>query len=147
MKSNIASALLALSILIPAGVVADGGDKEWTVKKSGVREEPTPNQASDASFDKRLPPVLPGEEVSDGDKKIKVWSTAGSVSANEPPAPNHSNPKHHLHGIDGVSVIVDQRPDSINGRPRREVSETSGRAPRVEKPEAESAPADNFPEE
>ncbi len=135
MKVAMFTLFLTCALFAPLAVMADG--KEWTVQKGRVREEPTPNQASDASFDKRLPPVLPGEEVGDGDKKIKVWSTAGSVSANEPPAPHHPSTKHHLEGIDGVSVIVDQRPETSNSRSRREVT---GVGDRAEKADTVSAP-------
>lgn len=61
------------------------------------------NTASDASFDKRLPPVLPGEEVNDSGKRMKVWSTSGSVTdnvnANATPAAR----------VDDIDVIVDER--------------------------------------
>jgi hypothetical protein len=49
--------------------------------------EATPNQASDASFDKRLPPVLPGEVVNDSGRKMRVWSTAGPVPVSDAPEP------------------------------------------------------------
>lgn len=64
----------------------------------------TPNQASDASFDKRLPPVLPGERVSDDGHTMRVWSTTGPVpvaSAPEVSAPQKS--------IELGGVIVDER--------------------------------------
>ncbi len=42
---------------------------------------------SDASFDKRLPPVLPGESVPDSGKRMKVWSTGGELASQKPPRP------------------------------------------------------------
>lgn len=63
-----------------------------------TREEEPP---SAASFDERLPPVIPGEEIPDGDRKIKVWSTSGSVSANPPPVPPAPNQPP-------LSVVIDR---------------------------------------
>ncbi|MEZ4754656.1 MAG: hypothetical protein R3A13_10190 [Bdellovibrionota bacterium] len=34
-------------------------------------QEIAPNQASDSSFDKRLPPTLPGEIMNDSGRKMK----------------------------------------------------------------------------
>lgn len=45
------------------------------------------NQASDASFDKRLPPVLPGERMNDSGHEMRVWSTAGEVPVSQAPEP------------------------------------------------------------
>jgi len=77
------------------------------------REAPLREQAqgSAASFDKRLPPVIPGEEIQDGNKKIKAWSTSGSVSVSEPPkAPELPNTQPSLKdATGGVGVIVDGR--------------------------------------
>lgn len=80
---------------------------------AGADREPeaTPNQASDASFDKRLPPVLPGETVSDSGGKLRVWSTAGPVpvaSAPEPWRDNSALPNGSATN-GGIGVIVDQR--------------------------------------
>ncbi|MCB0338567.1 MAG: hypothetical protein KDD53_03135 [Bdellovibrionales bacterium] len=64
------------------------GDGE--VYQRQVREqvpEPTPNQASDASFDRRLPPVLAGEDINDSGKRKRVWSTSGSVPVADAPEP------------------------------------------------------------
>lgn len=38
-----------------------------------MRAKPEP------TLDPRLPPVLPGEEVERGGKKMKVWSSSGPV--------------------------------------------------------------------
>lgn len=61
------------------------------------------------TFDKRLPPVMPGETVltEQGDK-IKVWSSAGPVPVQQQPQQQGSGP---------IGVIVDGRNPSspING--------------------------------
>lgn len=72
------------------------------------------NEGSNASFDKRLPPVLPGEVVNDGHSRSKVWSTAGSVSSGSAPqAPQVPNTGDNFryNGNSPVvgGVIVDQR--------------------------------------
>ena len=73
--------------------------------------EGTPSQASDASFDKRLPPVLPGEQVNDSGRKMKVWSTAGPVPVSSaPPEPYQENQIRNTERIlGGGGVIIDNR--------------------------------------
>jgi len=68
---------------------------------------------SDASFDKRLPPVFPGEEVVDSGKKIKVWSSSGPVPVN--PAPEPFQRESDTKVLDAVGgVVVDQRQEQNN---------------------------------
>lgn len=68
-------------------------------------------EESEATFDKRLPPVLPGETISDGKRKMKVWSTAGPVpvttlnSGDINVAPN----RRRNRGNQPINVIVDKR--------------------------------------
>ena len=93
---------LALSVRADeGGDVAKGG--------SGVPHE------SAASFDKRLPPVLPGEEITKDGKTVKVWSSSGPVVVAESPDPAHT-PGQQLPA--GVGVIVDQRDDHKSGHVR-----------------------------
>jgi hypothetical protein len=107
MRSNRLRLILLLGMLSFSSVAYADGEREaseFTVQANEIPEA-TPNGASDASFDKRLPPVLPGEEVSDGRKKMKVWSTSGPVPVSPPPEPwvqGNTQPG-------SVSVIVDQR--------------------------------------
>jgi hypothetical protein len=87
---------------------ADGvgyGGSEGTGRPPGLA---TPG--SDASFDKRLPPVLPGEEVSDGKNRMKMWSTSGPVPVAPAPEPWKESvaERNRLLGS-GIGVIVDQR--------------------------------------
>ena len=83
-----------LAVALPMGVsIADG-----------VAPSATPNQASDASFDKRLPPVLPGERVSDDGHTMRVWSTTGPVPVSSAPAAPSAGESVDLGG-----VIVDER--------------------------------------
>jgi hypothetical protein len=69
--------------------------------------------------DKRLPPVVPGESVSDGKKSMKVWSTAGPVPVTkldrdvdspnfEPPRAPRPNRRKNINDLP-VNVIVDGR--------------------------------------
>ena len=104
-------ALLAIVLVSLVPVSAARADGEG---RQAVKPAPTPNQASDASFDKRLPPVLPGEELSDGGRTMKVWSTAGPVPAATPPEapcpngePSCLRPRAML--PNDLSIIVDGR--------------------------------------
>lgn len=97
-----------LIILIGSMVAwADGQDQgsQWAAPP-----DTTPNQASDASFDKRLPPVLPGETVKDSGKKMKMWSTSGPVPVSQPPEPFQSDGSNvQGNGLGHVGVVIDGR--------------------------------------
>jgi len=104
---------LLIALLTAARAQADGE----TDRGREPAAKPTPNQASDASFDKRLPPVLPGEEVSDSGRTMKVWSTAGPVTVSSPPEPprpcSAGDPNCRRQGEvrpGDISVIIDGRP-------------------------------------
>jgi len=87
-------------LLITFYARADGTERtDWTAQP----QEPK-STSSAASLDKRLPPVLPGEEISTGKKTIKVWSTAGSPSVGAPQLQQQPPARD-------VSVIVDGRND------------------------------------
>jgi len=104
--------MLQLGAVMPAG--ADGGasNSEWTAG----RQDAAVNTASNASFDHRLPPVLPGEEVRDGRATSKVWSTSGPVPVDTTASPYMQGNSETGRKVDssaglpsGVGVIVDQR--------------------------------------
>lgn len=60
-------------------------------------------------YDKRLPPVIPGQEVQANGKKMNVWSTSGGVPVSQPPQPWHAESGDvHING-NGVGVVVDSR--------------------------------------
>lgn len=69
---------------------------------------------SAASFDKRLPPVIPGEQIQHNGRKMRVWSTSGAVPVGQvpqpPQAPVIGNGNTTIPNLGGV--IVDNRPDS-----------------------------------
>lgn len=118
MKNKYLLATLAMILITKPSVFADSDVPE-------TRGIDHVNKASDASFDKRLPPVLPGEEVGDGENRIKVWSTSGSLAANPapqpprpprppaPPAPVEQNLTNDG-TLGSIGVIVDQRNDHDN---------------------------------
>lgn len=69
---------------------------------------------ADASIaDDRLPPVFPGEEVHDGNKKIKVWSTSGGVPVSQPPEPWRNPNDKEINLRNGVGVLIDARPTGV----------------------------------
>ena len=91
-----------LVVLIFSSFAYADGDKDHTKTAAEV--------GADASMaDKRLPPVFPGEEVSDGDKKIKVWSTSGGVPVSQPPEPWRNPNDREINVGQGVGVVVDTR--------------------------------------
>lgn len=102
---------LLLSGLLPSAVSADGLVSIPTpseITEPPTDHRPAPSQGSDASFDPRLPPVLPGEIVHDNGRPVRTWSTAGSPSVGAPPtAPAVPAPGYQL--PTEVGVIVDTR--------------------------------------
>ena len=97
---------LLLTLLLFAAPSVALGDGE---SLKDVAHDESPNAASDATFDKRLPPVLPGERVKDSGKTMRVWSTGGSVSVREPPAAPQA-PSIGSNGElpENLSIIVDR---------------------------------------
>ena len=93
-----------LLLLFATPVFADQ-DGDWKLNREPRAVTSEVNKASDATFDKRLPPVLPGEEVNDSGKKMRVWSTSGPIPVSEAPEPWRA--KGELPA--GVGVVVDNR--------------------------------------
>jgi hypothetical protein len=60
---------------------------ESAARASAPNPEANLAPGSDASFDKRLPPVLPGESVPNSGKRMKIWSTGGELASQKPPRP------------------------------------------------------------
>lgn len=84
-------------------VYADGNDgNEWSDKTPQVQPAPPSPQGK---LDPRLPPMLPGEPVVRGGKKMNVWTTSGPVPVSEAPEPFQE--KNRIH-VDDVDVIVDR---------------------------------------
>ena len=92
-------AFVASSLLLNADLRAD--DAGDTAKP----DSSVPHESA-ASFDKRLPPVLPGEEITKDGKTMKVWSSSGPVVVADAPEPWRT-PAQQLPS--GIGVIVDQR--------------------------------------
>ena len=97
-------------LLVARPLRADGSGEG--VPHAGARPQGFATPGSDASFDRRLPPVLPGEEVSDGKNRMKMWSTSGPVPVAPAPEPWKQSIEER-NGVlgSGVGVIVDQRND------------------------------------
>jgi hypothetical protein len=87
---------------------------EYPAERRPVHQE-GPKKA-DAQVDKRLPPVYPGEEVSDGKRTIKVWSTSGPVPVSEAPEPFH-RPSLKEYGMENGGVEVYEFRDRRDRRP------------------------------
>lgn len=73
---------------------------------------------AEQELDKRLPPVLPGEQVIRGNTKMKVWSTAGEVAHEAPPCAGSNEHDCNSNSSSGLpsnlSVVVDQRSSAGN---------------------------------
>lgn len=101
--------LTILLLFFPAILLADGIETS-----DALPSDDTARQS--ATHDLRLPPVLPGEEVERGGKRMRVWSSAGAVDASPPPTPGQRltpplAPTTALSSptLDGLGVIVDRR--------------------------------------
>ena len=93
-----------------ADAASDGGAANETPSPT-LEAQIAPNAASDASFDDRLPPVLPGEELNDSGRTTKVWSTSGPVPVGRAPEPWRKGSQ-----VDDLDVIIDGRGVSGLGR-------------------------------
>lgn len=99
--------LSAMQLGLTEAVYADGktDGSEWAASSAqGGRQE-----ASNATFDPRLPPVLPGEEVKDGRGTSKIWSTSGPVPVGTIAEPYWQGGDGGGQLPPGLGVIVDQR--------------------------------------
>lgn len=112
--------IIVLAILLSASCA--WADEDAAVMDSQENEAVVAGQVNsgevgaDASrADKRLPPVFPGEEVQDGQNKIKVWSTTGQVADGQvPQAPNLNTDGSQV--IGGVIVDMDGNGRGRNNR-------------------------------
>ncbi|RMG40380.1 MAG: hypothetical protein D6719_11105 [Candidatus Dadabacteria bacterium] len=66
------------------------------------------NSDAESATDRRMPPVLPGETVKRGGKKMKVWTTVGPVPVASP-AENRQPESVQNERIRDIDVIVDGR--------------------------------------
>ncbi len=90
--------LFLLSALVCSGAPSAHADSSAGPAVQGADPTPTGKQ-----YDKRLPPVLPGEEiVTEGGRKMRVWSSSGPVPVNPP-----QQPQQFYGGAPGV--ILDGR--------------------------------------
>ena len=110
----------SLTAAVPLVAAADGNPSMAPRPRSGAEKV----GADAAVADPRLPPVFPGEEVRDGDKIIKTWSTSGPVAVSQPPEPwaERGSAARAAGGTannSGVGVIVDARRDRDLIEPKR----------------------------
>lgn len=78
MSNQTFTSFLLLNFLFISCAFADAPDNTYE-QRYAVRPSGKVKGNSMAEFDKRLPPVLPGQEITNGDQKMNVWSTSGSV--------------------------------------------------------------------
>ncbi len=119
MKNLIQLIILLVTVTIAPcfakATLADEDGTETILDTRSVQPEHTLAAGSDAQFDKRLPPVLPGEEVRDGEHKMKIWSTSGPVPVGPAPRPfdapsvGQATPEANDSLPSNVDVIIDRR--------------------------------------
>lgn len=108
--ATLTAALGAVFFLPAVGNVVRADGASYGNTDSVYRPDGFATPGSDASFDKRLPPVLPGEEVSDGKNRMRMWSTSGPVPVAPAPEPwkESDEVRNKILGS-GVGVVIDQR--------------------------------------
>jgi hypothetical protein len=74
----------AWTILGISSTVRADGVSEIEIPVTEQRQGDTDDSKSAASFDKRLPPVVPGESHPDGRQEMNIWSTSGPVPVPRP---------------------------------------------------------------
>lgn len=106
---------LAVIFMFPLRALADGDGEPSS--RSRVEEQASSSaETSPQLLDKRLPAVMPGQEVTANGKKMKVWSSSGPVPVSEPPEPWRRDSGQIHVNESGVGVIVDQRDKEKSSR-------------------------------
>lgn len=100
----------SLALSAPIAFADTESRSEWVLREQAKTSQEAINAGSDASFDKRLPPVLPGEEVNDSGKRMKVWSTTGGVPVSGAPEVG-GHPHRRVKDIDVIIDGRDKRPE------------------------------------
>jgi hypothetical protein len=109
------STILATSFLV-LSVPSLAFSDDFSVDESALPVQPKQTMedvakaGSAAGFDKRLPPVIPGENIQHNGRTMKVWSSAGPVPVGPAPvAPQAPQVGGQLGTAGNIGVIVDQR--------------------------------------
>lgn len=92
---------LGLAVFVTGHTAFADGESHAAIVAT-ERSTPTTRQ-----YDKRLPPVMPGEEiVTETGQKMRVWSSSGPVPVNAQPTPQ-SLPSSSANS--GIGLLVDGR--------------------------------------
>lgn len=87
----------------------EAGREDYSSRQNTNPDSEYVNAASDASFDKRLPPVLPGERLKDSGTVTRVWSTSGPVVVGNPEGVTGDDALRLGHDGTSIGVIIDRR--------------------------------------
>ena len=91
-----------LSAVFVTGHIAFADGESHAAIVANEHSTPTTRQ-----YDKRLPPVMPGEEiVTETGQRMRVWSSSGPVPVNAQPTPQ-SLPNGSTNS--GIGLLVDGR--------------------------------------
>jgi hypothetical protein len=95
-------------------LTTSSGLTEAWADEAGVQQAPQSFTPTSKQYDKRLPPVLPGEEVTtEGGRKMRVWSSSGPVPVNPRPTPQTYNG-----GMPGL-ILDGRREPQVTGQFQR----------------------------
>lgn len=95
-------AMFSLSLL---PILSNTASADGLAYEQPRQEAAEPDYIPDSERSKRLPPLLPGQEVSHGGRKMRVWTTVGPVPVS--PAPEPFKDREQV--VTPGSVIVDSR--------------------------------------
>lgn len=98
--------ILLFSLLIAVPRISVASDPSPPSRESSKDVADT---GSAASFDKRLPPVIPGEQIQHNGRKMRVWSTSGEVPVGQVAQPPQAPANGQQSVLPNVGIIVDQR--------------------------------------
>lgn len=114
---RIASLVFFTTLVFQQAVLADG--LETKAPQAEVTQEFEPSSETA----RRLPPLLPGQEIPHGNRKMRVWSSAGPVPVETAP---QASPTQQANGFNG-SVVIDARrkQKQVDKRDRRKPDQPS----------------------
>ena len=107
--------ILLISVAFPVVKVSASDELEQPRAHGALAADDVAVTGSAASFDKRLPPVIPGESIKHNGRSMRVWSSSGPVPVGQvPQAPQAPVAGGNSGGAGqlpaNVGVIVDNRP-------------------------------------
>jgi hypothetical protein len=114
---NLFFLFLISTCLMSDSIADEPSHNEQNYNDPSQRKFVNDRNPSAATFDKRLPPVIPGEEISDGKDSMNVWSTSGSPTGGNVPQPPSPPGSNNNSAVGNIGVIIDGREANFGSRP------------------------------